>query len=120
MGLPMPLSMMDSSPGPFGSRFGSHQQVFPPNRMRQRTPRTNFASSDIRLELADSMTDPFAQQPRQPYSNQGYLPNGANNIQPAPGATPLLPNQGRVLQTGPIRVLCIADVRGKSQVRIRG
>ncbi|KAI0129399.1 hypothetical protein BJ170DRAFT_577744 [Xylariales sp. AK1849] len=62
------------------------------------------------------MTDPFTQQPRQPYNNQGYMPNGANqghpNLQPAPGATPLLPNQGRVLQTGPIRLLCIADVRG--------
>ncbi|ORY61296.1 uncharacterized protein BCR38DRAFT_31284 [Pseudomassariella vexata] len=55
-------------------------------------------------------------QPRQPYNSQGYMPNGAPgghpNLQPAPGATPLLPNQGRVLQTGPIRVLCIADVRG--------
>ncbi|KAK8111409.1 calcineurin-like phosphoesterase [Apiospora kogelbergensis] len=61
------------------------------------------------------MTDPHLQQPRQPY-NQGYMPNGAPgshpNLQPAPGATPLLPNQGRVIQTGPIRVLCIADVRG--------
>lgn len=48
------------------------------------------------------------QQPRQPYSNAGYMPNGAS----APGATPLLPNQGRVIQQGPFRVLCIADVRG--------
>ena len=51
------------------------------------------------------MTD---SQPR-PY-NQGYLQNGASGI--APGAAPLLPNQGRVVQTGPIRILCIADVRG--------
>ncbi|KAJ4306009.1 hypothetical protein N0V88_000801 [Collariella sp. IMI 366227] len=53
------------------------------------------------------------QQPRNPY-NQGYMPNGAATHQtaPVPGATPLLPNQGRVIQTGPIRVLCIADVRG--------
>lgn len=43
--------------------------------------------------------------------NPGYLQNGASNL--PPGATPLLPNQGRVIQTGPIRVLCIADVRGK-------
>ncbi|KAI9151953.1 hypothetical protein HJFPF1_09170 [Paramyrothecium foliicola] len=48
-------------------------------------------------------------QPR-PYNNPGYLQNGATAI--PPGAAPLLPNQGRVIQTGPIRVLCIADVRG--------
>lgn len=52
------------------------------------------------------------------YQNQGYMPNGAtsghpNAGQPAPGAVPLLPNQGRVIQSGPIRVLCIADVRGR-------
>lgn len=51
--------------------------------------------------------------------NQGYMPNGAagghpNLGQPAPGAVPLLPNQGRVVQSGPIRVLCIADVRGRN------
>lgn len=56
----------------------------------------------------------MASQPRNPYNNQGgYLPNGAAPHQgPLPGATPLLPNQGRIIQTGPIRVLCIADVRG--------
>lgn len=53
--------------------------------------------------------------------NQGYMPNGASSGhpslgQPAPGAVPLLPNQGRVVQSGPIRVLCIADVRGKKGV----
>ncbi|KAI0421660.1 hypothetical protein F5X98DRAFT_329008 [Xylaria grammica] len=51
-------------------------------------------------------------QPRQPYSNPGYMSNGVPVSGPVPGATPLLPNQGRVLQQGPIRVLCIADVRG--------
>lgn len=51
------------------------------------------------------------EQPR-PYNNPGYLQNGAGGL-PPPGAAPLLPNQGRVIQTGPIRVLCIADVRGK-------
>ncbi|KAF4595761.1 putative nucleolar rRNA processing protein GAR1 [Ophiocordyceps camponoti-floridani] len=45
----------------------------------------------------------------RPYNNPGYLQNGAL---PQPGAAPLLPNQGRVIQTGPIRTLCIADVRG--------
>ncbi|KAI1812412.1 hypothetical protein GGS20DRAFT_558145 [Poronia punctata] len=50
---------------------------------------------------------------RQPYNNQGFMPNGAPaGTGPVPGATPLLPNQGRILQQGPIRVLCIADVRG--------
>ncbi|KAJ9132181.1 Ser thr protein phosphatase [Pleurostoma richardsiae] len=58
----------------------------------------------------------MANQSRQPYNSQGYnLPNGAagpHAVIPAPGATPLLPNQGRVVQSGPVRVLCIADVRG--------
>ncbi|KAK0733253.1 hypothetical protein B0T26DRAFT_683269 [Lasiosphaeria miniovina] len=55
----------------------------------------------------------MASQPRNLYNNQGYLPNGAaTHPGPLPGATPLLPNQGRIIQTGPIRVLCIADVRG--------
>ncbi|KAK6709358.1 hypothetical protein SNK04_010296 [Fusarium graminearum] len=50
----------------------------------------------------------------RPYNNtgSGYLPNGATGGLPPTGAAPLLPNQGRVLQTGPLRVLCIADVRG--------
>ncbi|ROT36511.1 hypothetical protein SODALDRAFT_282329 [Sodiomyces alkalinus F11] len=37
------------------------------------------------------------------------MPNGTTI---PPGAAPLLPNQGRVVQTGPMRILCIADVRG--------
>lgn len=97
-----------------------HQQ-----HQQQPPPRVNYPYhrrghyGDVRLELADPMTNPFAQQPRQPFNNQGgYLPNGAPGghpgLQPAPGATPLLPNQGRVIQTGPIRVLCIADVRGRT------
>ncbi|KAK0617445.1 hypothetical protein B0T14DRAFT_525209 [Immersiella caudata] len=58
----------------------------------------------------------MASQQRNPYSNAGYLPNGATpHPGAAPGATPLLPNQGRVIQTGPHRVLCIADVRGNLQ-----
>lgn len=54
---------------------------------------------------------PNPQQTRQPY-NQGYMANGAPHQGPVPGAIPLLPNQGRVVQSGPIRLLCIADVRG--------
>lgn len=55
-----------------------------------------------------------SEQPRPNPYNQGYLANGAvpHQTVPVPGATPLLPNQGRVIQSGPIRVLCIADVRG--------
>lgn len=48
--------------------------------------------------------------PRSQYQNQ-YLPNG-NASGPVPGAQALLPNNGRIIQSGPIRVLCIADVRG--------
>lgn len=53
-----------------------------------------------------------APQPR-PYPPQGpgsYMQNGSG---PVPGARPLLPDNGRVIQSGPTRVLCIADVRGK-------
>jgi hypothetical protein len=56
--------------------------------------------------------------PRPPhnFAPQGYsLPNGAAAAAgpvPVPGAAPLLPNNGRVIQNGPVRVLCIADVRG--------
>ncbi|KAF9887009.1 hypothetical protein FE257_010625 [Aspergillus nanangensis] len=54
--------------------------------------------------------------PRPPHNfgpPQGYpIANGAANPGPVPGATPLLPNNGRIIQNGPTRVLCIADVRG--------
>ncbi|KAI1319656.1 ser/Thr protein phosphatase [Xylariaceae sp. FL0255] len=74
--------------------------------------RSQVPCGDIRLEDPELTSDLF-QQPRQPYNAQGYLPNGASAASgPVPGATPLLPNQGRVLQQGSIRVLCIADVRG--------
>lgn len=51
----------------------------------------------------------------RPYAQAAYgVPNGAGApAGPPPGAAPLLPNQGRIIQQGPIRVLCIADVRGK-------
>lgn len=51
-------------------------------------------------------------QPRPPhtFNSPAYpMPNGST---PTPGATPLLPNQGRVIQSGPTRILCVADVRG--------
>ncbi|KAF2124072.1 hypothetical protein P153DRAFT_391107 [Dothidotthia symphoricarpi CBS 119687] len=59
-----------------------------------------------------------SQAPNQPRPYPGnYLPNGGTPTPsgPAPGAVPLLPNQGRVIQQGSIRVLCIADVRGNLQ-----
>lgn len=55
-----------------------------------------------------------------PYNsyNQGHLPNGATGA-PAQGAgsaagpgSTFLPNSGRVIQSGGVRVLCVADVRG--------
>jgi hypothetical protein len=45
------------------------------------------------------------------------MPNGGAPSGPVPGAVPLLPNQGRVIQQGSARVLCIADVRGKGPPR---
>ncbi|RFU35117.1 Nucleoside-triphosphate phosphatase, partial [Scytalidium lignicola] len=49
-----------------------------------------------------------------PYNTAGYLPNGAAGAHTGlpPGAAPLLPNNGRIIQTGGVRVLCVADVRG--------
>lgn len=59
-------------------------------------------------------TDCLQQAPNQPRPYPGnYLPNGGAPSGPVPGAVPLLPNQGRVLQQGSVRVLCIADVRGR-------
>ena len=55
-------------------------------------------------------------QPRpHTYSNPGYMPNGAvgGHTGLPPGAAPLLPNNGRIIQTGGVRVLCVADVRGE-------
>jgi hypothetical protein len=55
----------------------------------------------------------FNSQPRPQYPTQPYLQNGTSG--PVPGAQPLLPNNGRIIQAGPTRVLCVADVRGISQ-----
>jgi hypothetical protein len=49
-------------------------------------------------------------QPHPQFQTQGYLPNGSGG--PVPGAQALLPNNGRVIQSGATRVLCVADVRG--------
>ncbi|KAL4736467.1 DUF1793-domain-containing protein [Aspergillus similis] len=64
-------------------------------------------------ETLREASDEFPDEPRPPhnFAPQGYpLPNGASG--PVPGAAPLLPNNGRIIQNGPVRVLCIADVRG--------
>jgi hypothetical protein len=58
-------------------------------------------------------------KPRPQYQNQGYLPNGASSG-PTPGAQALLPNNGRVIQSGPTRVLCVADVRGVLDIQACG
>jgi len=50
-------------------------------------------------------------QPRPQYQLQGYMPNGTSG--PVPGAQPLQPNNGRIIQNGPVRILCVADVRGR-------
>ena len=58
------------------------------------------------------LTQPLFPQPR-PYPPQVGGPYMQNGSGPVPGARPLLPDNGRVIQSGPTRVLCIADVRGK-------
>ncbi|CAD6582980.1 MAG: hypothetical protein ASARMPREDX12_001139 [Alectoria sarmentosa] len=52
----------------------------------------------------------------RPYYNQGHLPNGANNSTNMTSAggqgSNFLPNNGRIVQSGGTRILCVADVRG--------
>jgi hypothetical protein len=68
----------------------------------------------VALPALPLKTNPPQQAPNQPRPYPGnYMPNGGSAASgPVPGAMPLLPNQGRVIQTGSARVLCIADVRG--------
>ncbi|KAJ3465208.1 hypothetical protein MRS44_005866 [Fusarium solani] len=79
--------------------------------MRRSSSSQSFPGRHSRYCRTNSIAD--QRQPR-PYNNPGssYLQNGASGGLPPHGAAPLLPNQGRIVQTGPIRVLCIADVRG--------
>jgi hypothetical protein len=61
--------------------------------------------------------DCLQQAPNQPRPYSGnFLPNGGAPSGPVPGAVPLDPNRGRVIQQGSVRVLCIADVRGRSNL----
>jgi hypothetical protein len=93
-------------------------------RTRISTPPADNSMASVRLAIAapnlttcDIDTDLVQQAPNQPRPYPGnYLPNGGapgGPSGPAPGAVPLLPNQGRVIQQGSVRVLCIADVRGE-------
>jgi hypothetical protein len=82
-----------------------------------------FCNTRAALDLAHVtwiLTDSVQQAPNQPRIISGnYLPNGgAAHSGPAPGAVPLLPNQGRVIQQGSVRVLCIADVRGEQALSV--
>jgi hypothetical protein len=73
--------------------------------------------TSIRICPPNSLDPLQAPNHNRPYAQAAYsVPNGAPGApaNPVPGATPLLPNQGRVVQQGPVRVLCIADVRGKT------
>lgn len=82
-------------------------QHHPHHRGSRGTPKLNG------LRLITTMK----QRPHS-YNNQGgYLPNGATagHTGLPQGAAPLLPNHGRVIQTGGVRVLCVADVRGVFQ-----
>ncbi|KAH0559078.1 hypothetical protein GP486_004339 [Trichoglossum hirsutum] len=61
----------------------------------------------------------MASVPPQPrphtFNNQGFLPNGSTSTAGGPTGgvgTNMLPNNGRVIQSGGARILCIADVRG--------
>ncbi|EEH38359.2 ser/Thr protein phosphatase family protein [Paracoccidioides lutzii Pb01] len=51
-------------------------------------------------------------RPAHAFNNPGYNLSNGSTSGPTPGATALLPNNGRVIQTGGVRVLCVADVRG--------
>ena len=74
-------------------------------------------TAEASFRRAARLTPPQQAPPQsRPYTGT-YLPNGGVTSGPVPGATPLLPNQGRVIQQGSTRVLCIADVRGKIPIR---
>lgn len=85
--------------------------------------RPTYSSVFQKFPVHPKLTDPMFQQrlpPQQPSYNQAYMPNGAvaGHTGIPPGATPLLPNNGRIIQTGGVRVLCVADVRGELDLKI--
>ena len=66
----------------------------------------------------DALADVLLLQPRpHTFNNQAYLPNGATggpgNTAASSMASNLLPNNGRLVQNGGVRILCVADVRGE-------
>ncbi|KAI9826600.1 MAG: hypothetical protein M1832_006196 [Thelocarpon impressellum] len=46
------------------------------------------------------------------FNSQNFLPNGATGGPGGGHVSNLLPNHGRIVQSGGVRVLCVADVRG--------
>ena len=63
-------------------------------------------------ELNTNRAQQAQNQSRVPYSQVGYMPNGAPSG-PSSAAATIAATQARVVQQGPVRLLCIADVRGK-------
>jgi len=111
------------SPGLFNLSFDCPRRVFTYGKCEwshcklwiKLVAATNTLSTTIILFdlpcFAALLTEIMWFQQRPFNNNQGYLPNGATGGPPV-GATPLLPNSGRIIQTGGVRVLCVADVRG--------
>ncbi|CAA9966142.1 Ser/Thr protein phosphatase family protein [Pyrenophora teres f. maculata] len=101
--------------------FYSTEIVITPTHPHPKTkPSASFCWDTLLVYFDPSASNHMASQaPNQPRPYPGsYLPNGGapgGPSGPAPGAVPLLPNQGRVIQQGSVRVLCIADVRGNLQ-----
>lgn len=85
--------------------------------------RPSYISDLQKFPAHPKLTDQMFQQrlpPQQPSYNQAYMPNGAvtGHTGIPPGATPLLPNNGKIIQTGGVRVLCVADVRGELDLKM--
>jgi hypothetical protein len=95
----------------------THRACYHGGRRRSRAlyRPTNISRTNSAPELPSELTEPMSQPRPHTYNNPGYMSNGAAGGHPnlPPGAAPLLPNNGRIIQTGAVRVLCIADVRGE-------
>ena len=81
-------------------------------------PKRPCPPADMEMPVAKHslLAYPLQPRPTPSFQNAPYLPNGQPAQAPSgaipTNATPLLPNNGRVIQSGPVRVLCVADVRG--------
>jgi hypothetical protein len=77
-----------------------------------------------RLFPEDAFGPKFLMMREQPGSRYpatggpGQFMNGTSG--PVPGARPLLPDNGRIIQSGSTRILCIADVRGRLRKDLGG